>query len=502
MLRRIRGHSPARVPESAAEAEIEQTAPDTDGFIHRQQAHNETLPDNGRSERSKERDTARGRSRGRRREKLPQPKDDPLDVTGYPTNVVIQEPLSDTTLARDLTPSAQTDDGQNLQHTAPEVKWNLQRLRGTSNGEKTENAHIGKLSQSRPDVGEEHNTRRQEETPGIGDEDAISHAKAGALSEQNVQHSTEEMNEQRQETHDSDNYLRARRNNAPVLEGRMGFAARLNARRELQDDFAQLSVQKGAVNWFWLSQTDIIPGFWATPWRSFESLNLQACIGAVTILLEAIAKLIGNHGLRFLAYSTLPRCNTVTETVKWLRAGRSTYPAYAHNARGGIVCAGTYVSSAHPQFAQRIPVLELVDSYTQQVDRAPQTSQAACEMRLVELMRLDAWLSIVGRTSEISDGNSGLLVQTPALVQHLMDNFELEFLSVDLSSLDGGAQTNKDIADMVLDELNKLALNDAEALFALVAALRAVKVGQCVLMGSDTGMLAEILEKDVQVYLV
>jgi hypothetical protein len=45
-------------------------------------------------------------------------------------------------------------------------------------------------------------------------------------------------------------------------------------------------------------------------------------------------------------------------------------------------------------------------------------------------------------------------------------------------------------------------LTEAEALYALVAVLRTVKVGQCVLTGPDTAMLAGIMEKDVQVCLV
>jgi hypothetical protein len=290
-------------------------------------------------------------------------------------------------------------------------------------------------------------------------------------------------------------------NTTRVLRGRTGGLARNAARRDKQYSHLQTAGQFGNISWFWLSQTDVIPGFWATPWKSLPSLNHQLCVGAVTVLLEAIIKLVGDHGVRFVNY-TYPPCDTIVETIAWMRRGECTFPAYAYNGQGGVVCSGTYVSMSHPQFAQNIPVLDLMESYLYQIDRAPQILQETCEMRLVELMRLDAWLSLVGRTPEICGDTSALLIQTPALVQYLMDDFELEFLSVDLSSYDGGAQTNGSIADWILDTLDDLRLTDREALYALVATLRAVKVGQCILFGSDTSMLADILEKDVQVSLV
>ncbi|KAH8903114.1 hypothetical protein BR93DRAFT_961933 [Coniochaeta sp. PMI_546] len=218
---------------------------------------------------------------------------------------------------------------------------------------------------------------------------------------------------------------------------------------------------------------------------------------------------IGGAGLLVSEYPpppSSPMSGNLSGTVDWLHAGKSTYPAYAYNSRGGVVCGGVFssVTLQQPFFANPIPAIELLfpASPMGQSQPAFQKSQYDVERRLIELMRLDAWLSIVGRSRAIRDGPSALLIQAPAVVRSLMDAFELDFLDADTSSLDGGAQINRAVAASVVDNLERNTLVGAEVLYALVATLRAVKVGECVLTGPDTAMLAEILEKDVQVSLV
>lgn len=43
---------------------------------------------------------------------------------------------------------------------------------------------------------------------------------------------------------------------------------------------------KGQVNWLWLCQTDIMPGYWATPWKSLFSEAV--CIGSISVFLKVL----------------------------------------------------------------------------------------------------------------------------------------------------------------------------------------------------------------------
>lgn len=301
-------------------------------------------------------------------------------------------------------------------------------------------------------------------------------------------------------------------NTAPYNEdsSRQARLAREDELFERQVELNRTSAHLGNINWFWLSQTDILPGFWATPWRSFEKLNHRICSGAKNVLVEAILSVAGPAGLIYSKYPPAPESymsHNLRGTVEWLNAGRSTHPAYAYNGRSGIVCGGVFTSFFMPEpiFPAAIPAVELLHTSpaAEHAESLSTKAQRDVERRLIELMRLDAWLSIVGRTSEIRDGPSALLVQAPALVQALMSSgLELYLLNADESSLEGGAQLNKDTAQILLDNLEDNELTRAEALYMLVAVLRTIKVGECVLTGPDTALLADILEKDVQVSLV
>ncbi len=263
------------------------------------------------------------------------------------------------------------------------------------------------------------------------------------------------------------------------------------------------TTRKGDVSWFWLSQTDIIPGFCATPWRSFSDLNPQTCIAAVAVFIEAIEQSMGGaNGLRFIEFEYISWDPLLSDTIRVMKRGVCTFPAYAYEADGGVVCAGTYATFSHKAFENPIPVVELLISGQHQADYTTQKSQAACESRIVELMRLDAWLSLVGRTAEISTGDGRLLTQTPALIQQMIVHFQWRFFDADLSSELERNGVYKKLGRAVVAWLRYNNLGEAEMLYAIVAALRTVKVGQAILTGPDTRMLTEIMEKDVQVHLV
>ncbi|CAN9163583.1 unnamed protein product [Alternaria alternata] len=259
------------------------------------------------------------------------------------------------------------------------------------------------------------------------------------------------------------------------------------------------------VDLYWMSQMDVMRGYWATPWHGPSTTPLYSALtGCVTVVLEA---LLGFLESEYIIYTN----QNFYTTAVWMcernpGEGESSYnhsyPAYAHNARGGVITTGHYVGCCITSFPSRVvPVLELAYSYDWQVDDSPR-DRTEVEVQNVELMRIDSWLSYVGRLNEISEGPHRLLHQTPALVYLLMQEFEIDFQNIDLSATEGGLQDIQGLAANVMDFLTDEELTEAEQLYVLVALLRGVKVAQCVLAGSDTAALDDILRKDVQAHLV
>lgn len=117
-------------------------------------------------------------------------------------------------------------------------------------------------------------------------------------------------------------------------------------------------------------------------------------------------------------------------------------------------------------------------------------------------MLLDSWLSICGRTPEIVNGRTDLLSVTPSLVERIMDRYLDDFADMELSANEGGWQMIQEVAANLLDELSDEKLSEAEQIFVLVAILRTVKTASCLIMGSNTGHLEDILASDIQAYLV
>ncbi|KAL1880758.1 hypothetical protein Daus18300_001372 [Diaporthe australafricana] len=266
------------------------------------------------------------------------------------------------------------------------------------------------------------------------------------------------------------------------------------------------AVGLGHVDIYWMSQMDVMRGYWATRWHRSHTPLYTALTGCVTVVLEAQ---LGFVEPGHIIYKSRSRTTTAWMCEwNWDASGDGTgsynhsYPAYAHNAKKGVIAAGVYTGCRLPSFPSRVmPVLELARSYKWQVNQEPR-SKTEVEEQNVELVRIDSWLSYVGRLDEISEGPHRLLSQTPALIKLLMEEFEVDFHNIDLSADQGGLQDIQGLAANVMDFLTDEELTEAEQLYVLVALLRSAKVAQSVLAGSDTDDLLDILTKDVLAHLV
>ncbi|KAI1193584.1 hypothetical protein F5X97DRAFT_313669 [Nemania serpens] len=255
------------------------------------------------------------------------------------------------------------------------------------------------------------------------------------------------------------------------------------------------------VDMFWLCQTDVMSGSWATPWEQHLPIS-SALDGAVTVILEALLGFLDENSSLFYTDAQFLVQYSFKRTAEWMLQGHFTCPAYGHNARGGVIATGRYRGVRIACFESMIPALELLHSYRWQVDSDQHDQSENGEEQNVELMRLDAWLSYVGRVPEIAEGPHNLARQTPALVDLLMEEFEIDFQNVDLSAREGGLQDIQGLAANVMDFLTDEELTQPEQLYVLVALLRGVKAAQCVLAGSNTTEVLDILLKDVQAHLV
>ncbi|KAF4335801.1 hypothetical protein FBEOM_10327, partial [Fusarium beomiforme] len=206
--------------------------------------------------------------------------------------------------------------------------------------------------------------------------------------------------------------------------------------RELERDRRNKSrgnvVSLNRMDMYWFCQVDIYQGFWATPWMSDAPLE-TSLVGAITVILEALLGFLEEKVS--LVYCDL---NYFFTTESWISHGGTSYPAYASNARGGVIAQGSYKGVLVPAFQCTIPALELLYSYEWQVSSYLHDQERYCEQQNIELMRIDAWLSCVGRTENISRGPNELLKGAPALVQLLQAGFEVDFMNIDLSAKEGG----------------------------------------------------------------
>lgn len=169
---------------------------------------------------------------------------------------------------------------------------------------------------------------------------------------------------------------------------------------------------------------------------------------------------------------------------------------------GGIVVGGRYKVAKFSQFHQCLFPIELRCCYNYQVERYPAVDEEAIKNYQLELMSLDSWLSMAGRTPEISEGNSDLCRTAPALIKKILDEFKEDFEGITESAHDGGFQLIKDVKDNLIDALEDERLSEAEIFFTIVALLRTVKVAHCISLGPSTELIQDILVNDAQVYIV
>lgn len=247
----------------------------------------------------------------------------------------------------------------------------------------------------------------------------------------------------------------------------------------------------GEMNWFWISQIDILPGYFATPWKPLFPITTS--LGAISVLLKTLERYTNTSNLLYVP--DFPECKL------WLQAGKTTYPSYAHNANGGVVVSGTYEPVTFNGFETTLTPIKLLGSFEAQIDPIYRPTTSSTIDSITELMYLDTWLSLSGRSREISSSPRRLLYSLPTLIQQIMQTFDLEFSSVDRASKGGGGRIVRTISNSLVLFLKEQGLRKAEQLFALVGLLRSVKVAVAVGRGVDTRGLRDVLVNDLQVWL-
>ncbi|KAI4256933.1 MAG: hypothetical protein L6R42_005950 [Xanthoria sp. 1 TBL-2021] len=256
--------------------------------------------------------------------------------------------------------------------------------------------------------------------------------------------------------------------------------------------------EKGDIGWRWLSQMDIIPGYWATPWLSYSpEHNVRYPRGAISAVLEALSGHLNTRNLQFVSEE-----HELRDFLQWASAGRSTWPIYAINARGGVFVQAHYAKVEFSGFTSSMAAVKLLHNYQWQIEEYTRLRSEVEVYKTAELMMLDSWLSICGRQPEILNGKSSLLHDMPSLLQFLQDLFEEAFEKLDRTASDGGLQHIQQVARSLVETLALKALSQAEQLFTLVAMLRTAKVDACVSTGPSTWKIDGIFERDTRVWLV
>ncbi|KAL8666379.1 MAG: hypothetical protein Q9168_007489 [Polycauliona sp. 1 TL-2023] len=245
--------------------------------------------------------------------------------------------------------------------------------------------------------------------------------------------------------------------------------------------------------WKWLSQQDIMPAIWATPWRQ----DIEASKGAVSTVLEALSSLLNTEALQYVSGH---RDASYDGAFGYKLQGKSTWPIYAINARDGHCLQEDLPEAEMPGMALKMPAIRLLYNYGWQTEKY--TNRGDEESKVTELMMMDSWLSVCGRRSEITNGDSDLRRNMPQLVQFLFEEFMEDFESLHLSANEGGLQYIRPVAQRLSQRLAAEKLSPAEQLFALVAMLRTAKVALCICMGPNTYIVGDIIKTDIRVWLV
>ncbi|KAL8649935.1 MAG: hypothetical protein Q9226_005366 [Calogaya cf. arnoldii] len=247
------------------------------------------------------------------------------------------------------------------------------------------------------------------------------------------------------------------------------------------------------VDWRWLSQMDIIPNYWATPWSS-ES-DGRTSEGAISAVLEALSDHADARTLQYIS-----RDERLEPFSQWAEDGKSTWPIYATNARGGVAVHEDSTKVEFPGFTSKMPAVRLLLSYRWQTEHY--TKPKRPEETIAELMMLDSWLSMCGRQPEITDGASNLLRNMPKLIQFLFEEFGEGFGNLDRTANEGGLQQIRTVALSLSETLGDEKFSQAEQLFTLVALLRTAKVDLSITDGPETWQVYDALETNTRVWLV
>ncbi|KAL8868919.1 MAG: hypothetical protein Q9198_008020 [Flavoplaca austrocitrina] len=255
-------------------------------------------------------------------------------------------------------------------------------------------------------------------------------------------------------------------------------------------DYRGRPIGHAEAHWKWFSQMDIVHGYWATPWQSPYSMK-----GAFSAILEALSTRLNKRNLQYISPS-----GEVEEVLEWTSGGRSTWPMYAINARGGVIVQEDKTKFQFPGFASKIAAVKLLHDHRWQVERYTELTQN--DEKLAELMMLDSWLSICGREPEILDGASDLRRNMPLLIQFIFEQFGTRFEDLDCTANEGGLQHIQSVARSLLATLDDERLSAAEQIFTIVAMLRTAKVGSCIASGPKTLAVADVLDTDTRVWLV
>lgn len=252
---------------------------------------------------------------------------------------------------------------------------------------------------------------------------------------------------------------------------------------------------------YWACQMNIIPGNWVTPWRASFDYNGDHSVAEkysriMPILLQCLFGLLDTRTLRFTK-------TYKQENSDWLKNQKETFSPYAINAMGGVVVSGNYQGVQFPMFEQALPAIEFYHSWEHQVDPSHSSrTEELHTMRQLELTVLDSWLSLAGRTEEISSGDKSLIKKTPSFVDRGLKNLSDQCETITAGATTGGLQAIQDVADKFIGYFVELKFTDAEIVFSVMAMIRAVKVVYCIETGQSSSQLQRILKVDIPVYLV
>lgn len=259
---------------------------------------------------------------------------------------------------------------------------------------------------------------------------------------------------------------------APPFEG-------ANARKE--------SSRIPGIDWYWMSQMNILEGPWATPWKT--QIHAEVCRYAFKVIRNVLLHVDP------VASACTPRV-TAAKLKAFYQPGVpfQTFPPYAYGAIHGMRDTGAKPANETQwifvlAYGRKLPPLYIL------YDDVSVHSDAPCYF--LELMGFDQWLWRAGESEAIARGQGQLLRHTPAFCDHVLSIFSRDF-ERNYTTGEDTIQCGKTIRRI----LEQWSLSDAERVFLYVALIRTLRVAICVGTGLDTSEALEILEKDIRAHMV